>query len=76
MEFAGVMLAGTALGVAGSIAVLAGLTPKVFWLFGQLRIPDWAITGLVPGLLVLALAALAWPAAQVARLKPIDYLRS
>jgi len=76
LEFAGIMLAGTVLGLAGSITVLAGLTPSVFWLFGQLRIPDWAITGLAPGLLVLALAALAWPAAQVARLKPIDYLRN
>jgi len=76
VEFAGIVLAGTVLGVAGSVAVLAGLTPSVFWLFGQLRIPEWAITGLLPGLLVLALAALVWPAMQVARLKPIDYLRS
>jgi len=76
LEFAGIMLVGTGLGLAGAAAVLAGLSPKVFWLFGQLRIPDWAITGLPPGLLVLALAALAWPAAQVARLKPIDYLRN
>jgi len=75
VEFAGIVLVGTALGWAGSVATLAGLAPRVSWLFGQLRIPDWAITGLGPGLLVLAAAALAWPAVQVAKLKPIDYLR-
>jgi len=33
-----------------------------------------AFAGLLPGLALLALAALAWPAAQVTRLRPIDYL--
>jgi len=76
LEFAGIVLAGTGLGLAGAVATLAGLAPRVSWLFGQLRIPDWAIIGLMPGLLVLAAAALVWPTVQVAKLKPIDYLRN
>jgi len=33
------------------------------------------VVGVAAALAVLALAALVWPAMQVARLKPIDYLR-
>jgi len=75
LEFSGVMLIGTLLGLAAAAATLAGLAPHISWLFGHIRIPDWALTGLIPALVVLALAALAWPAMQIAKLKPIDYLR-
>lgn len=76
LEFGAVLLAGAALGIVGGWAVLAALTPQVSWLLGRLHAPDWAIVGLAPALLVLAIAALAWPALQLARLRPIDHLRS
>lgn len=76
LEFGAVLLAGAALGIVGGWAVLAALTPQVSWLLGRLHEPDWAIVGLAPALLGLAIAALAWPARQLARLRPIDHLRS
>lgn len=76
MEFALVVLVGTAVGAVGGHALLAALTPKISWLLGQLRTPDWAVVGLLPALAVLSVAALAWPAIQLFRLRPIDHLRS
>lgn len=76
LELVVVVLVGTVAGIAGGRVVLMALTPQVSWLLGQLRTPDWAMVGLAPALLVLGIAALAWPAVQVARLRPIDHLRS
>ena len=76
LELVVVVLVGTVAGIVGGRVVLMALTPQVSWLLGQLRTPDWAMVGLAPALLVLGIAALAWPAVQVARLRPIDHLRS
>jgi len=67
--------AGTALGLLAGQAALAAITPQVFWFTGHLRTPAWALWSLAPALIVLAVLALAWPAVQVSRLKPVDHLR-
>jgi len=70
-----IIITGTVLGLLAGRATLAAITPQVFWLTGQLRTPDWALWSLAPALVLLALLTLAWPALQVAKLKPIDHLR-
>jgi len=70
-----IILTGTVVGIFAGRAVLTIITPQVFWLTGQLHTPGWALWSLAPALVLLVLLALAWPALQVSKLKPIDHLR-
>jgi len=77
LEFASILIIGTALGVTSGYGVLALLTP---WaadtlLSGAMHPIDGAILILFPALLLLLASTLIWPAMQMAKLKPVDYLR-
>jgi len=77
LEIAGVVIVGAACGIAAGYGALALLTP---WasdtlLSPDLRPVDGAIVVLLPALLLLLTAALFWPAVQIAKLRPMDYLR-
>lgn len=74
LEVAAVITGGAVLGVLGGHGAIALLNPRVSWLLGPLRVPDWAFASLLPALLLLAAIALVWPALQVRRLRPIDHL--
>jgi|GEM_PF-948719 len=76
IEMSAVIAVGALTGVAAGQALLAVLNPRVSWLLGQLRTPDWALLWLPPALLVLAIIALAWPSMQIRGLRPIDHLRT
>jgi len=77
LEITGVVVVGAACGIAAGYGALALLTP---WasdtlLSPDLRPVDGAILVLLPALLLLLTAALFWPAVQIAKLRPLDYLR-
>jgi len=79
LELACVMLIGGALGIAAGYGALVLLKPwAVEILFSPalaLRPIDGAILVVLPALLLLLLSTLIWPALQMAKLKPVDYLR-
>jgi len=77
LEIISVVIVGAACGIAAGYGALALLTP---WasdtlLSPDLRPVDGAIVVLLPALLLLLTAALFWPAVQIAKLRPMDYLR-
>jgi len=77
LELTGVVLIGTMLGVFGGRIVLTVLTP---WaastlLSDTLRPVDGAMLILLPAMLALLIVTLVWPGVQIAKLKPMDYLR-
>jgi len=79
LELAYVMLIGGALGVAAGYGALVSLKP---WAVNILHNPalalrpvDGAILIVLPALLLLLISTLIWPAMQMAKLKPVDYLR-
>jgi len=77
LEISGIISLGALLGIAASYAVLAGLAPWVSYTLGgtYLRPVDGTVLVLLPAGLLLLAITLAWPAMQIAKLKPIDYLR-
>jgi len=74
LELCCVVIPGMALGIAAGYETLVLLTPwAAKTLFtGPLRPVDGAIAVLFPALLLLT-AALAWPAMQIKKLRPVDY---
>jgi len=77
LEITCVLIVGTLIGIAAGHGTLALLTP---WATNTMHIGlprpiDGAILILLPALLLLLIFTLTWPALQIAKLKPIDYLR-
>jgi len=77
LEVASIITLGTLLGIAAGAGVLSILNPwAASTLLGSnLRPVDGTIAVLIPAGLLLLAISLAWPAMQIAKLKPIDYLR-
>jgi len=77
LELSSVIISGAVFGIAAGYAALALLTPwAVNTLFTPaLRPVDGAILVVLPALLLLLISTLIWPAVQMAKLKPVDYLR-
>jgi len=77
LEITCVLVVGTTLGVAAGHGLLTLLTS---WATNTMHIGvprpiDGAVLVLLPALLLLLVSTLIWPAMQIAKLKPIDYLR-
>jgi len=77
LEITSVVILGTALGIATGYGALALLAPWVAdTLLGPaLRPVDGSVLVLLPALLLLLVITLIWPGVQIAKLKPMDYLR-
>jgi len=77
LELASIAVLGAALGIAAGWGVLKLLSPWVAQvLFTDVARPlDGALLLVAPAIVVLLALTLLWPAAQMARLKPIDSLR-
>jgi len=79
LELACVMLTGGALGIAAGYAALVLLKPWAVNILHStalaLRPVDGAILVVLPALLLLLIFTLVWPAMQMVKLKPVDYLR-
>jgi len=78
LELTGVMMAGAVLGVAAGYGALMLLTP---WAVNTMHIMaprpiDGAILIVLPALLLLLVSTLIWPAMQIARLRPVDHLKT
>jgi len=75
LEFGVTMLLGTIIGIAAGYGVLALLTPWIseILLSSALQPVDGAILVLLPAIIALLAISLAWPAVQMARLRPVDY---
>jgi len=77
LEVAGIISLGAMLGIAAGYAVLAALAPWAITTLGGyfLHPVDGTVLILLPAGLLLLVITLTWPAMQIAKLKPIDYLR-
>jgi len=77
LELIAVLVGGVLLGVAAGYATLTLLKAWATNLpfTGTLHPIDGAILIVLPALLLLLISTLIWPAMQIAKLRPIDYLR-
>jgi len=77
LEITGIISLGAILGIATGYAVLTVLAPWASNTLGGsfLQPVDGTVLILIPAGLLLLVITLSWPAMQIAKLKPIDYLR-
>jgi len=77
LEIASIITLGALLGIAAGAGILSVLKPwAASTLLGSnLRPVDGTIAILIPTGLLLLTITMTWPAMQIAKLKPIDYLR-
>jgi len=77
LEITGIISLGAMLGIAAGYAVLTLLAPWTTTTLGGsfLQPVDGTVLVLIPAGLLLLVITLTWPAMQIAKLKPIDYLR-
>lgn len=74
LELLAIVLLGALLGLGLEWLVARELAPTAFgFLSGGVHVPGWGWWGLPVWLAALVAAALAWPAALIARVRPADY---
>lgn len=74
LELLATVVLGALVGIGIERLVAHALAPTTIgFLSGGVQVPAWGWWGLPVWLAVLAVAALAWPAGQIARVRPADY---